>query len=53
MKVYFAEFASSLTTISGAAVEFVNTVASISGQYTALNENISGLWMTKYDLNNP
>ena len=53
MKTYFATFATSLTTISGAVAEHVIDVNSISGQYTALLENTSGLWKTKYDINNP
>jgi len=53
MTVHFATFATSITTISGCVAEYVNDIASISGQYTDLLANTSGLWKTKYDLNNP
>ncbi len=53
MLPYFATFATSFTAMSGAAAEYINYVAAISGQYTDLLANTSGLWKTKYDLNNP
>ena len=43
---YFATFASELETVSGA-------VASVSGQWSDYLANTSGLWKTKYDINNP
>jgi len=50
---YFTTFSTLMTSISGGIAEFVNGAASISGQYTDLLTNTSGLWKTKYDLNNP
>ena len=43
MLPYFATFATSLTTLSGAVAEYEILLTSVSGQYTALLENTSGL----------
>lgn len=43
---YFATFATALATLN-------TNFASVSGQFTDYLANTSGLWKTKYDINNP
>lgn len=50
---YFQTFSALMTTVSGQYATFNNYMTSISGQYTDIKANISGLWKTQYDINNP